>query len=180
MRRVLSLCALAVAACVRLPAPLPAEAVGPGYHAGGGQWDDGGAVVILVRTFEQAGRVGFCGAWTAHSNSTRTLLLNDYVAGAAVLRLAGDRIQRGLGILPEARHRPDMTGAAARCYLTERPWRPDYAGAEPQIRIARLQFYEGEGRGPGGGDTVVFREGPVHRPLPAPTETGPVPAAPAG
>lgn len=156
----------ALAACVRSPLPLATEAVGPAYHTGGGQWSDGGAVVILLRTFERDGRVAFCGAWTAHSNSTRSLFLNDYVAGAAVLRLAGDRIHQGLGLLPEARYRPDMTGATARCYLTEQPWRAAYAGAEPEIRIPRLQFYDGDGRGIGGGDTVVFRQTPVHSPLP--------------
>jgi hypothetical protein len=173
MRRLPSLLAVTavaalLAACVRLPVPLATEAVGRSYHAGGGHWGDGGAVVILLRTLEQDGRVAFCGAWSAHSNSTRTLFLNDYVANVAVLRLAGDRIQSGLGILPEARYRDDMTGATARCYLTERPWRAIYAGAEPEIRIARLQFHEGEGSGRGGGDTVVFRQAPVHRPLPPP------------
>ncbi len=158
--------ALAGAACVRLPVPLATEAVGPAYHAGGGQWDDGAAVVILLRTFEREGHVAFCGARTVHSTTTRTLFLNDYVANVAVMRLAGDRIHQGLGMLPEARYRPDMTGATARCYLTERPWRAAYADAAPEIRIARLQFSEGEGRGSGGGDTVVFRQMPVHRPLP--------------
>jgi hypothetical protein len=168
MRLLPSLCAFALAACVRLPAPLATEAVGPAYHAGGGQWDDGGAVVILVRTFEREGRVAFCGTWTAHSNSTRTLLLNDYVANVALLRLAGDRIHQGLGMLPEARYRPDMSGATARCYLTDQPWRAAYADADPEIRIPRLQFHEGDGHGFGGGDTVVFRQAPVHRPLPSP------------
>ncbi len=165
MRRPLILLAvaLALAACVRLPAPLATEAVGPAYHAGGGQWSDGGAVVILVRSFERAGRVAFCGAWTAHSNSTRSLLLNDYVPAAAVLRLAGDRIQQGLGFLPEARYREDMTGATARCYLTERPWRAVYADAIPEIRIPRMQFDEGDDQG---GNFIVFRQAPVHRPLP--------------
>lgn len=157
-----------VAACVRLPASLGGERVGPAYHAGGGVWEDGGAVVILVRTFEQAGRVAFCGAWSAHSNSTRTLFLNDYVAEVAVLRLAGDRIQQGLGMLPEARYRPDMTGAAARCYLTDRPWSAAYAQAAPEIRIPRLQFDEGDDDRFGGGNTVAFRQTPVHRPLPGP------------
>jgi hypothetical protein len=69
-------------------------------------------------------------------------------------------------MLPEARFRPDMTGAIARCYLTDRPWRADYAGAEPEIRIPRLQFGDGdEGLG---GDAVVFRQTGVDRPLPPP------------
>jgi hypothetical protein len=165
MRLSPSILALAVTACVRLPAPLATEAIGPAYHAGGGQWSDGGGVIFLTRTFEQDGRVAFCGAWTAHSNSARTLFLNDYVAEVAVLRLAGDRIQHGLSLLPEARYRPDMTGATARCYLTEQPWRAAYADAEPEIRIARLQFDEGDD-GFDGGDKVVFRQAPVHRPLP--------------
>ena len=166
MRLALSLVVvIALAACVRLPAPLAIEPVGPAYHAGGGQWDDGAAVIILLRTFEQDGRVAFCGTWTAQGNSARTLFLNGYVPRVAVLRLAGDRIHQGLGILPEARYRPDMTGAPVRCYLTDRPWRAAYADAAPEIRIARLQFSDGGGRGFGGGDTAVFRQMPVHRPL---------------
>ena len=172
MRRPLSLVALVLAGCVSLPAPMATEAVGPAYHAGGGQWSDGAGVLILVRTFEQGGRVAFCGAWTAHSNSTRTLLFNDHVAEVATLRLAGDSIQQGLGMLPEARYRPDMTGAAARCFVTEHPWRPAHAGAVPEIRIPRLQFDEGDNEGFGGGDTVVFRRSQVHRPLPGPEPAG--------
>ena len=156
----------ALAGCVRLPAPLATEPVGSAYDAGGGQWDDGAGVLFLVHTFEQDGRVAFCGTRTALSTTARTLLYNDFVAGAAVLRLAGDTVQHGLRMLPEARYRLDMTGATARCYLTDRPWRAAYAVADPEIRIARLRFNEGEGRGFGGGDTVVFRQTPVHRPLP--------------
>jgi hypothetical protein len=158
--------AVALSACVRLPAPLATEAVGSAYHAGGGQWDDGAGVVILVRAFERDGRVAFCGLRAVHSRTARTMLHNDYVAGAALLRLGGDRIQHGLGMLPEARYRPDMTGATARCFLTDRPWRAAYAEAAPEIRIARLQVDDGDGRGTGGGDVVVFRQAAVHRPLP--------------
>jgi hypothetical protein len=164
--------ALALAGCARLPAPLatepvePGEPVGPAYHAGGGQWSDGAAVIILIRAFERLGRVGFCGARTVRSQTARTVLLTDYAANVAVLRLADDRIQQGLGMLPEARYRDDMTGVAARCYLTDRPWRAAYAEAAPEIRIARLQFNDDDGNGSGGGDTLVFRQTPVHRPLP--------------
>jgi hypothetical protein len=160
--------ALALVGCVALPPPLGTESVTSAYAAGGGQWDDGATVIILVRAFEQDGRVAFCGVWTAHANSTRTLLYNGQVPGVAVLRLAGDRIHQGLGILPEARYRPDMTGATARCYLTDHPWRAAYAAAVPEIRIPRLQFDEGNDEGFGLGDTVVFRQTPVHRPLPDP------------
>ena len=155
---------LALAACVRLPAPLGMEAVGPAYHAAGGKWDDGAAVLILLRAFEQSGRVAFCGARTAHSTTTRTFLHTDAVADTASFSLAGDRIHQGLGMLPEARYQPDMTGAPARCYLTHRPWREAYVGAAPEIRLPRLQFAEGED-GFGTGDSVRFRQMPVHRPI---------------
>jgi hypothetical protein len=65
-----------------------------------------------------------------------------------------------------------MTGAAARCFVTDHPWRRAYAGAVPEIRIPRLQFDEGDDEGFGGGDTVVFRQTPVHRPLPGPEPAG--------
>ncbi len=158
--------ALLLAACARLPAPLATEPVGPAYHAGGGQWDDGAGLVFLVRTFERNDRVAFCGVRTEVSTTARTLYLNDYVAGVAVLRLDGDRIHQGLRMLPDARYRPDMTGATARCYLTDRPWRAGYAAARPEIRIARMQFDEGGDKGFGAGDAVVFRQSPVSRPLP--------------
>lgn len=156
---------LASSACATLPTPIGTEAVGPGYAAGGGQWDDGATVIFLTRAFEHEGQVAFCGIRTAHSTTTRTLRYEDFVPRAAKLLLAGDTIANGLRMLPEARYRDDMTGATARCLVTDRPWRAAHAGATPEIRIPRLQFNEGNGFGFGGGKTV-FRGAPVHRPLP--------------
>lgn len=172
------LLAAALAGCTILPpgfgplAPIETEAVGPAYHAAGGQWDDGAAVLILLRAFERGGRVAFCGVRTVHSTTTRTLLFNDDVAGAAFFSLAGDRIHQGLGMLPEARYHPDMTGATARCYLTRQPWLEAYVGATPEIRLPRIQFGEFED-GSGSGGSVRFRQTPVNRPILAP----PPPAA---
>lgn len=160
--------AAALAGCVALPWPRGVEPVTPAYAAGGGRYDDGATVIILTRTFEQAGNTAVCGTRTAHSMTGRTLFLNRQVAGAAALEIAGDRIATGLDRLPEAPFRPDMTGATAACFLTDRPWRQAYAEAAPQIRIPRLQFPEGDGDGFGGGwgEAVTFRQAPVHRPLP--------------
>jgi hypothetical protein len=159
-----------LAGCAASPAPLATESVSRAYAAGGGRFDDGATIIFLTRVFEQAGRVAYCGARTEHSMTGRTLLYDRQVAGTAALEIAGDRIASGLGALPEARYRPDMTGATARCFLTDRPWLPAYASAEPRIRIPRLQFAEGdEGAfGIGWGDAVTFRQAPVHRPLPPP------------
>ncbi len=153
-----------LSACATIPQPIGTEAVTDAYSAGGGQFDDGASVIILLRTFERQGRVAFCGVRTAQGPTGRTLLLNDLVPGAAVLYLAGDRIHQGFDGLPEAPFRDDMTGATARCFLTDRAWRPDYADAEPKLRIARMQFDNDEE----GGDIVIFREEPVFRPLPGP------------
>lgn len=161
------LAALLLAGCAPAPSPLATEAVTPDYVAGGGHYDDGSALIFLVRVFEQDGRTAFCGTRTAQSTG-RTTIYHHMVAGAAMLRVAGDPIASGLQRLPEARWRPDMTGATARCFVTDRPWRPEYAGATPEIRVPRQQFLEGDngfGIG-GGGESVTFRQTPVHRPLP--------------
>jgi hypothetical protein len=164
------LAAALLAGCAAAPAPLATEAVTSDYAAGGGHFDDGATIIFLTRVFEQSGRVGFCGARTKHSMTARTALYDRQVAGAAALEIAGDRIARGLGALAEARYRDDMTGATARCFLTDRPWRPEYAAAAPEIRIPRLQFAEGDDSlfGIGWGDAVTFRQTPVNRPLPSP------------
>lgn len=153
-----------LSACAGVTADLGTERVTADYAAGGGQYDDGATVIFLTRAFERDGRVAFCGVRTAHSMTGRTLYLNDFVADVAVMQLASDRIVQGLEGLPEAPYQPDMTGAVAGCHQTDRPWRPGYAGETPTIRIARLQFdHDGDG---GFGDTVVFRQTPVDRPLP--------------
>lgn len=112
--------------------------------------------------------MAFCGVRTAHSMTGRTLYLNEIVARAAAIEVGGDRSPRGYAPLPEAPFRPDMTGAIARCMVTDRPWRPEYAVAVPRIRIPRLEFpdEDGSGFGFGWGSSVVFRGGSVHRPLP--------------
>ena len=152
--------------------PVGTEAVTSAYTAAGGQYDDGATVILLVRAFERDGRIGYCGVRTEHSMTARTLFLNEFVADAAMLRLADDHIASGMRSLGEARYRDDMTGATARCFLTDRPWRTIYAADEPEIRIPRLSFNEGDGGGfgfPGGfGGGVSFRQVPVHRPLPPP------------
>ena len=168
LRRAFSLAAiLALSACAAVPRSMGVEPVTPAYAAGGGRWDDGATVIFLTRAFDNHGQVGFCGVRTAHSTTTRTLIYNDFVARSANLVLAGDTIASGLRMLPETRYREDMTGATARCLVTDRPWLPAYAEAEPEIRVPRLQFNEGDGFGIGGGDRVVFRAAPVHRPLPS-------------
>ncbi len=151
-------------ACATIPQPIGTEAVTTAYSAAGGRFDDGASVILLVRAFEQQGRVAYCGLRTAQGPTGRTLLLNDLVPGAAVLYLAGDRIDQGFDRLPEARYRDDMTGATARCFVTDRAWRPDYADAEPRLRITRMQFDADEEDG----DVVIFRQEPVFRPLPGP------------
>lgn len=163
------LAAAVLAGCAALPDPAGTEAVSSAYAAGGGRYDDGATVIFLVRAFERDGRAGICGVRTAHSMTGRTLFLNEHVARAALVTLAGDPILRGLRNLPEARFRPDMTGATARCLLTDRPWRAAYSTATPEIRIPRLQFPEGDGNGFGAlgwGESVAFRPAPVLRPLP--------------
>lgn len=150
--------------CATLPQAIGTEAVTNAYSAGGGKFDDGASVIMLMRTFEQDGRVAYCGVRTSQGPSGRSLFLNDLVPGAAVLYLAGERIHQGFDGLSEAQYRDDMTGATARCFVTDRPWRPDYAEAEPKLRIARMQFDRDEE----GGDTVIFRQEPVFRPLPGP------------
>ena len=161
---------LALSGCVAQPHPLGVEPVTRAYSAGGGSFDDGATIIFLTRVFEQADHVGYCGARTEHSMTARTILQERQVADAAAIEVAGDRIASGLGVLPRLRYAPDMRGATARCFLTDRPWLAAYAGAEPRIRIPRLMFPEGDDGllGIGWGDAVTFRQAPVHRPLPSP------------
>lgn len=168
MRRAIALLSfLALGACAFLPGtaqPLGTESVTAAYSAGGGEFDDGATVIFLTRAFERNGRVAYCGVRTTSFSTGRTFFHQQEVAWAASLMLAGDRIAHGLGDLPETPWAENLTGRTASCFLTGIPWQPAYAGATPQIRIPRLQW--GDFDDGGSGETVIFRQAPVHRPLP--------------
>ena len=155
---------LLFSACAIIPKPIGAESVTNAYSAGGGKFDDGAAVIILIRTFEQQGRVAYCGVRTNQGPTGRTIPLNDLVPGAAILYLAGDRVHQGFENLPELPFRDNMTGAPTRCFVSDRAWESDYADAAPVLVFPRMVFDADEE----GGDIVIFRQQPVFRPLPGP------------
>ena len=54
---------LVAGGCTQHPS-VGTDTVGPGYVTGGGEWNSGGGVTVVVRIFERGGATVVCGAWT--------------------------------------------------------------------------------------------------------------------
>ncbi len=149
-----------MAGCTSFTDPQRGETIDSLYTVGGGEWDDGSQVYVLVRTFKEGDRVGLCGAWTTSGTTAQSLFKNEDVIETGVLQIDGDWILQGFDILPKAAFADDMTGKPAGCHVTQRPWKTNYANVKPTVRFARLPFPD-SGNLPS--DTFVFRQTPVVR-----------------
>ncbi len=152
--------ALAACATARI---VGGETVGPGYVTGGGEWSSGGGITAVVAVREKAGRAVVCGAWTTDRQSALSLFHNEDAMAAASVFLAHRRLVQNLSFMARYPETDKLTGVTARCVESTAPWRPEFAGARPELRFPRLVFFEGGGGDfpPGGsGGTVVFRQTP--------------------
>ena len=153
---VLAITAL-MGACATPVRPVGAEPVDARYSVSGGSFDTGGDLIVMLRAFEQDGRVGICGAKTRTRESAMSLPYGHFVEGAGVVQLGGARIFQGIWGLPDHPFADDMTGVSARCVLSDRAWRPEFDTATPVARFPRMAFGSDEF---GRADTV-FRSAPV-------------------
>lgn len=165
MRRIVSIsaiigAALFAAGCTSFTQEQYGEKIDSLYTVGGGEWDDGSQLYVLIRIFQEQDRVALCGAWTTAGTTVQSLFKNENVIETGVLQIEDDWIMQGFQILPQVDFADDMTGKPARCHTTEARWKESYARAKPTIRFARQPFTEG---GDKQTDAFVFRQAPVLR-----------------
>ena len=143
MRRFLTCSALAlglsVAACTG-STPAGTDVIGPGYTAGGGEWDSGGGITIAVRVYEREGATVICGAWTTDQQSALSSELNENVIEAASIFAGSRRVAQNLRFMSRIRYSQNISGAQANCVASGKPWQPEFAMAAPRIRIPQLIF----------------------------------------
>ena len=116
------------------------EQVDERYAAGGGTWDFGGGLFVGARVRDDAGTVGICGAWAAGHEPAQIVGLNARVIETGVIYLDGTRILTDLSFMQPHRRGTRLSGRRAACVNTALAWRPEYAGAEPEIRFPRQVF----------------------------------------
>ena len=165
MRRISSIsaaigAALIAASCTSFTQEQYGEKIDSLYTVGGGEWDDGSHLYVLVRIFQERDRVALCGAWTTAGTTVQSLFRNENVIETGVLQIDNDWIMQGFQILPQVEFAEDMTGKPARCHTTEAPWKDSYARSKPVVRFARQPFSDG---GDKKTDAFVFRQTPVVR-----------------
>ena len=159
--RLLSIIALLVA--LSGARVVQAQTIDERYTVGGGVWDDGSTVYVLVRAFPQNGQVSLCGAWTVHGETANTTFFNDRVLDAGRVELAGDTMLRGLLTFRRAVFASDMSGVKATCISTGQSWKSSYEGVAPVVELPRqLAVLSGQVRAPSRND-LVFRQVPVPR-----------------
>ena len=144
MRNVLLLlAALGTVGCVQLTTESqPSQAVGPEFKLELFNWTNGDQMTVGIKTFEQKGRVGLCGAYAEYTpNAGFSEDLNQRALAAAQVRLAGETLVRGLDFFGRGGHRQDALPAAqASCVLTDRPWEARFKNTKPRIRWGKTSF----------------------------------------
>jgi len=131
--------ALAASACTQ-HAEVDSDRLGPGYVTGGGEWSSGGGITVAVRALERDGVTVICGAWTTDQQSALSANLNESVMDAGSIDLGGKQVVQNLGFMPRHPYGRDLTGASSRCVASKLSWQPEFAAAEPVIRLPRISF----------------------------------------
>ncbi|MEM9761475.1 MAG: hypothetical protein AAF968_03020 [Pseudomonadota bacterium] len=150
---------LLLAACAA-PLRLAGEAVvDDGYGRGGALFSTGASLEFAVAAGQEAGKVRVCGAWVARGVTGQTAIYLDRAVASGQVQLAGRTVLRDPGRFERRRDGAALDGGRARCYLSETPWRPDFAGVVPEVRFVR-QTFDVDTEGLGGGE-IVFRQVPA-------------------
>jgi len=151
--------ALLAMACTRF-AIVGTDIIGPGYAIGGGEWNSGGGITIVVRAFERGGATVVCGAWATDRQSVLSVNQNRDVMEAGSVYIDRTRIVHNLAFMARIPYSDNITGSQASCVASSVPWRTEFAETEPRTRIPRMAFGidGGDEDGGGGGDALRFRE----------------------
>lgn len=160
MRLTIASLLLLIAGCAPAVQISGGEEVDARYATAGGIWNDGAVITVAARLREEQGRVAVCGVWTVDEASTLTLFLHDRIVQAGSIRLGGQTLVNNLRYMPRVAHGPDLSGAGARCVLTEVAWEDAFADLGPEIRLPRQRLNGGRGSDE---PQITFRQAPVPR-----------------
>ncbi len=150
--------ALVVAACTRF-ADVGSDTVGPGYATGGGEWNSGGGITVVVRAFERDDATVVCGAWATDRQSVLSANMNHDVMQTASVYIGRTRIVQNLVFMARVPYSDNISGAQASCVASSVPWRAEFAETAPRIRVPRLAYPDaGDDEPVGGGYGLIFRE----------------------
>lgn len=130
-------------ACVQLTTEsLPSRAVDETFDRYRFAWRSGDEMSLGMKTFEQRGKVGICGAYAElNINSPYTDQLNSQALAAAQVRLAGETLVRGLNFFGRGSFvKGSLPSAQASCVLTDRPWEKRFERTKPRIRWGKTSF----------------------------------------
>ncbi len=150
---------LVAGGCTRQPS-VGTDTVGPGYVTGGGKWNSGGGVTVVVRIFERGGVTVVCGAWTTDQQSVLSINRNTDVIETGSIYAGNTRLVMNLGFMARVPYADNITGAQAECVASTVPWRPIFAEKGPRVRFPRMAFPGGGGdeESGGGGSPLIFRQ----------------------
>jgi hypothetical protein len=139
-----------------------ADPVGPGYVSGGGEWNSGGGVTVVVRIFERGGTTVVCGAWATDQQSVLSINRNTDAIQVGSIYAGNTRLVQNLSFMAHVPYSINITGAQAECVASTVPWRAEFAETGPRVRFPRLAFPGGGGDmdSGGGGSPLVFRQTP--------------------
>ena len=131
---------------------------GTGYVTGGGEWNGGGGITVVVRIFERGGATVVCGAWTTDIQPVMDMGVNDEVIETGSIYAGGTRLVMNLNFMARVPYANNITGEQAECVASPVPWRAEFADTGPRVRIPRAVFH-GDGRDEagccGGSPTLV-------------------------
>ena len=136
------------------------DTVGPGYVTGGGEWNSGGGITVVVRAFERGGVTVVCGAWTTDRQSVLSLNMNHDAMETGSVYAGNTRLVMNLAFMARLPYADNISGAQANCVASSVPWRAEFAEQGPRLRFPRLAFPGGGGDedSGGGGSPLIFRE----------------------
>ncbi|MDD2869459.1 hypothetical protein [Neomegalonema sp.] len=111
------------------------ETIDVDYHLAALPWGEGGHMLFFTRALEEGGELKLCGAYGVANARRPTEERARAVAEAALLSLGPTQVADGLGFMAPHDGSRDPLGQPARCARTGLDWRPEFAGARPQVRL---------------------------------------------
>ena len=120
--RAITVCVLFLSACGGPPKIAGTDALDQNYVLGGGEFDDGGEIVVAAAARDFGGRIAVCAVFIEEPlNTTQGRFVPD-ILDSGRIQINGETVLSGLKNLPSIRRRGNVAGAPTACYLTGKTW----------------------------------------------------------